>query len=630
MTLRRTLLIPLILVLPSGLWVGCQTERPDAADSPAATGPRITHGPILGRLGSDAAAVWVRTDRSSPFTVFFGERKDSLTRSVKGQTQVGDDFSGWVELEPLESSTKYFYRVSITGDSQGRTGVGGSFHTLPVAADVYDSATNPEGLFNIRFEFACGNNQNLNNGSAFGPALPTYSTMLEELVREDEKSRVDFAILNGDWLYEEQRSFQVEQWSEQHGVERLPRELEIMPNLAGVWENYKLYLSRGETLAAWHRSVPSFFTFDDHELVNDVYGSGEVGRQDRRAVFRDIGVTGWYDYLGWSNQLEEAQPVLFGTAELEAGSDVLHDDEAIFQNLDLDDAATLHVHWGTADAGEMNAASDTEGGLPNSGVYEVTEVIGPKDLRIRPAARADGEAPYSIGRRSYWRKTVGNADFFFLDTRTYREMHDLSNRKAPVSMLGRRQKDWLKRDMASSQADFLFVVSSVNFSIPHVGGTGGAKLDVTNKDDAWTVFLGERKELIDYWDSLGKPVFVLTGDLHNSFAIAVTDRVWEFASGPHNSVNHPASSEGDRPPNGPYDSFGRKVDIRWSSYIHSDTPNEFRNRPVYCVVRVNNVFRNPKQQGLDRWVAYPIPQATFQYHDGLTGELLYAESVLAR
>ena len=64
--------------------------------------------------------------------------------------------------------------------------------------------------------------------------------------------------------------------------------------------------------------------------------------------------------------------------------------------------------------------------------------------------------------------------------------------------------------------------------------------------------------------------------------------------------------------------------------MQSDTPNEMRNRPVYCVVKVNNVFNNPVISGTDRWVAYKNPQAIFQYYDGLTGELLYAESIISR
>ena len=63
----------------------------------------------------------------------------------------------------------------------------------------------------------------------------------------------------------------------------------------------------------------------------------------------------------------------------------------------------------------------------------------------------------------------------------------------------------------------------------------------------------EREELIEFWDGLDKAVFVLTGDLHNSFAIKITDNVYEFASGPHNSINHsPMKDEGGRPSNGKF------------------------------------------------------------------------------
>jgi hypothetical protein len=47
------------------------------------------------------------------------------------------------------------------------------------------------------------------------------------------------------------------------------------------------------------------------------------------------------------------------------------------------------------------------------------------------------------------------------------------------------------------------------------------------------------------------------------------------------------------------------------------------------VIQINNVFPNPTTAGEKRWVAYPRPQAVFQYYHALTGELLYAESILA-
>ena len=162
---------------------------------------------------------------------------------------------------------------------------------------------------------------------------------------------------------------------------------------------------------------------------------------------------------------------------------------------------------------------------------------------------------------SHFKMSVSNADLFFLDTRTFRDMHDVTKATEPGrSMLGARQKKWLKDEMAASDADFFFVVSSVNFTIPHVGGTG-APIPTENKDDAWTVFLAERQELIDFWDGLDKPVFVLTGDLHNSFAIKITDRVWGVRLRSHNSANHPAGSGRESTADRVYDS---RV-FRWRS-----------------------------------------------------------------
>ena len=47
------------------------------------------------------------------------------------------------------------------------------------------------------------------------------------------------------------------------------------------------------------------------------------------------------------------------------------------------------------------------------------------------------------------------------------------------------------------------------------------------------------------------------------------------------------------------------------------------------MVQVNNVFNNPLKLGEERWVAFPKPQVIFQYHDGRTGELRYAEAIAA-
>ena len=140
--------------------------------------------------------------------------------------------------------------------------------------------------------------------------------------------------------------------------------------------------------------------------------------------------------------------------------------------------------------------------------------------------------------------------------------------------------------------------------------------------------LYEREMLIRAWEAKGKPVFILTADLHNSFAVKITDSIWEFGSGPHNSVNHvPKNDEGDRPATGKFKSGPREVDIRWSSYILPDVPRTERLYPYYCVAQINNVFNMPQKLGGERWVAYPHPQVVFQYFDRRTGEMVYSEAV---
>ena len=84
-----------------------------------------------------------------------------------------------------------------------------------------------------------------------------------------------------------------------------------------------------------------------------------------------------------------------------------------------------------------------------------------------------------------------------------------------------------------------------------MGSGGGTDKNLYPKYEACTVFLKEREALIEFCTARApQQFFVITGDLHNSFAIQITDNMWEFAAGPGNSVNHvPLDDEGGRPIN---------------------------------------------------------------------------------
>ena len=83
------------------------------------------------------------------------------------------------------------------------------------------------------------------------------------------------------------------------------------------------------------------------------------------------------------------------------------------------------------------------------------------------------------------------------------------------------------------------------------------------------------------------------------------------------------------PPSPPY---GQEISLDAlslpsKSYILPDLPRLERLYPHFCIVQVNNVFNMPQKLGDKRWVADPHPQIVFQYYDGRTGELDYAEAI---
>jgi alkaline phosphatase D len=580
-----------------------------AANAQQFTDDKITHGPFLGHVTASSVWVWGRTERAGTVRARYGTAKDRLEQATAPvRTNASRDNAAWLQIIGLEPNTRYYYQL------EGSPHIG-TFKTLPAPEQFREQEVNPRGLFNFSFAFGSCAQQRVDLN------LPAYKVM-----NRQHAPKVAFSIMNGDWLYEEKREYPAAEWRKQLGLAEngTPRIVKLCPSITGVWENYKLYLERGVPLAEWHRNVPGYFTTDDHEIVNDVYGTGSAGVTSREAVFRDISVQAWYDYIAGSNPLATKQGLHFGAATVRGN--ILTDAEADFSKLDKDEISNLHIHWGGQLAG-VPPGQRAGAGNPNAGVYAIDAILDKNRIRLSPNPKQDGDCTYSIGRHNYGSFEVGNVAIYLLDTRGLRDMHDMQNPAKPgLYMLGKKQHDWLKASMAASKADFFFITSSVNLMIPHIGSPGSTD-PIQGKDDAWTAFLAEREELIEFWNSLKKPVMVMTGDLHNSWAVKVTDTVWEFAAGPHNSQNHPLVSEGSRPINGPFNSRGRNCQIRWSSFIRNDVPARLRHWPIYAGAQINNTFPNHGPDGKLRHVAYPKPHVVIQYYDGFSGDLLYAEPV---
>ena len=135
-------LIASSLVLLSAVTLVAQDGKPTVI--------RVTDGPILGRPASDSMTVWVRTQRQGKVNVFYGRNARNLDQSASFLTRGAEhDYTGTLTIKGLQPDTRYHYRIE---DHQ----LGGSFRTMPSPDDFRNPEGNPKGLFNFRFEFACG------------------------------------------------------------------------------------------------------------------------------------------------------------------------------------------------------------------------------------------------------------------------------------------------------------------------------------------------------------------------------------------------------------------------------------------------------------------------------------------
>lgn len=566
----------------------------------------ITHGPILGGIDTNAVKVWIRCDNAVAFEVWASETLP-LKRQivVSGEANADQDFTAWATLEGLTPNTEYFYGIAFEGELVDiRNGVGQpwpSFRTLPDARS-FPHEFNPEGRSNFSFSIgACQRQRSPQDTYGIYADPPVFNTLWER-----HRERLAFHIINGDYTYEET----------------------LNGARSGIEGNYKLYLERSPALNRFLRHVPMFTLFNDHEVTDNIDGAGQAGLGNGNHLVRDPAVAVWQYYANWANDDAPHRGSLrFGTAELAENSNVLYDPNADFSTLDLDQVSTLHI--GPFYKGGQAKVPASERGGANAGVYRIERVIDANRLELYPRLRERNTAPYSIGTHHYFDRVIDNCHFFFLDTRSERTRFDGPETAFDEAdyILGETQREWFLETAAQSEADFLFVVSGdpwvIFHSAFHVRGT-----DTETKGDGFAGYVHEREILIEALDAIEKPVLILTGDVHHPFAAQITDNVWEFLCSPMNSANHPLGTAGLPPLGGWFDSQGRKVKIKWCGG-YPDNVHYLRQRhTVYTVIDVNNIVRAGRNDGPGyQFLAYDEPQVIVRFHDGYTGELLYAEGI---
>jgi alkaline phosphatase D len=564
----------------------------------------ISHGPLIGGVTSESIKVWVRTRKPPEFVVAYSKSlpitNDSPT--LKGTAAEASDLTGVVEITGLKPNTRYYYAIRIDGViSDLRSEVSApwpSFKTLPDKTSFVDSANNPNGLFNVTFAVGHCASQNPDLSGGQYTSTPAY-----DMIRKHHADEAMFGIVNGDVIYEELRD----------------------GTIGGVRDNYKLYFTRGRSFNSLFRTVPAFFTFDDHDVGWDIHGCGQIGLKEGRHLIRDVGLHAYAEYLSWANfRGPQSGSIRFGNAEVQSNSNILFDPAADFSALDPSTVSTIHLGNYTRAEKLIGKRKDAP---KNAGVYGLVKVIDRTHLEITPTTRFEEKLPYSIGTHHYYDWKVSNCHFFALDTRGERSDRNPDDRAdESLFILGPQQEKWLIDGIQNSDADFIFLISPDPWTIYHTAAHVGGD-DKDDKGDGFPSFLDQRERLIGIFDGIKKPILIFTGDVHASASVKITDNVWEMMCGPLGSTGHPLATLGNPPKGGKWNSMGREVGIRWVSGFPNNLPYQKIRNTYYGMVQVNNVLKVASPNGGYQFTAYDEPQVVVRWHDGYTGRLVYAESI---
>ncbi len=571
----------------------------------------ITHGPILGRPTSSSMRVWVRTLEEADIEVVYDTLLPLRDESpnVSGKSKPGRDMIAILDLADLAPDTRYFYGVRVNGIMADLRmdfhDDWPSFRTLPDATACADEANNPKGLFNVCFAVGhCASQNPFVSGGQY-VSTPAYDT-----IRSEHLNEAMFGIVNGDVIYEEERD----------------------GTLDGVRDNYKLYFSRGRSFIDLFRRMPAIFTFDDHDVGWDIHGCGQIGLGDGPHLIRDLGLRAYQEYISWANPTgPQDGPIHFGTGKVEKGSDILFDPEADFTRVQPEQVSTIHLGAFT----RTEASNKRPSKMPGAGVFGLVDVIDAQHLRITPPAKGNNDAiPYSIGTHHYYDWKVSNCHFFALDTRGERSSLNKKDRNDPeIFILGPAQEKWLMDGVKNTDAEFIFLISPDPWVIYHTAAHVRTEPDADKDDkgDGFPSFVHQREKLFEFFDGIGKPILIFTGDVHASASVRISNNVWEMMCGPLGSTGHPLGTLGNPPTGGIFNSMGRDVEMRWVSGFANNLPYQRIRNTYYGIVQVNNVLPlGHPEKAAHQWAAFDEPSVTVRWHDGYTGRLVYAETITTR
>ena len=240
------------------------------AISYAASRPMITHGVQSGDVDATSGVVWARTDRPAKAYLEL-----STSESFKNARRVApidvlpeNDFAMKRLVADLPSGQEHYFRVSFEDLTSGHA------RSEPMIGHF---RTAPQSRRDVRFVWSgdtAGQGWGIDRGRG---GMKTYATMA--------KHNPDFFIHSGDTIYADGPIAPTKEmaggavWNNlvAEGVEKVAESLD---EFRGRWK----YNMLDEHVRAFNNLVPTFFQWDDHEVVNNWSDSKDLTNDDRYVV----------------------------------------------------------------------------------------------------------------------------------------------------------------------------------------------------------------------------------------------------------------------------------------------------------------------------------------------------------
>ena len=431
----------------------------------------------------------------------------------------GRDHTVRVALNGLESRTTYYYRFIAPDESHSPVG---------------RTWTAPRHDEEVELSAAVASCQHYMRGY-----FSSYQRLILDDAKAPEHRKIDLIIHTGDFIYESpvwgsDLNGQELNLTKPDGSERtiLPfpdgEEREGLRPLAKTLRDfrhvYQLYISDPDLMEA-RRLYPFVYVWDDHELVNDYWQSHlkNTVYQNRKVDSNQA----WFEYMpcalntAWEGPVGENHARDFEhPGPLQDEQEPQFDDDYLNQepnNLKAINSISIYrsLRWGKwVDLFAIDGRSYRgDRGVPyeilSAGIVPYPSVpLDPAFVETMNAGKTanNGNPPDTV---MYEGKEVDNV-----------------RKNAPVgSLLGRKQKQWLKDSLGQSNAVWKTIINNTpfmrfGFDVSFLGGHKGGLY----WSDSWDGYPIERREMMRFIQDQQIPnVVSLTGDRHAHFAGYVYD-----------------------------------------------------------------------------------------------------------